>query len=100
MTGLNIDIVQIFQGVRELITEELLAGEHPVAESEIEDWSVGQDAKGILVELLIIHGGLSVHVMQQNLLHAVEGEEGEGCDGEQDGETHAVHHGDEGNVQD
>jgi hypothetical protein len=43
-------------------------------------------------------GGLYVHVVQQNLLHAVEGEEGEGCDGEQNGETHTVHHGDEDDV--
>jgi len=100
VAGLNIDIVQILPGVRELIAEELLAGEHPVSESEVEDGSVGQDAQGILVELLIIHGRLSVHVVQKDLLHAVEGEEGEGCNGEQDGETHAVHHGDEGNVQD
>jgi hypothetical protein len=43
--------------VRELISEELLAGKHPIAESEIKDWSIDQEAKGILVELLIIHGG-------------------------------------------
>ena len=57
-----------------IVGQKLLAGEHPVSKGQEEKRSPGEDGKGILVQLFVIHGRLTIAVVEHQLLNTVKDE--------------------------
>jgi len=82
------------------VVEDASVGEHPVAKEKVEDGSVLEDGDCVFCQFVVEGGGLLVEVGNEESFGRVEDGERDCGNEEEDGDTKAVEHADESDVED
>jgi len=83
-----------------VVSEQLATGQHPVSESKEQNWSVGHNAEHAVIQFVVVHGWLSIAVVDHEFFDDIEDKDFENGNWEEEWDTESIEESYENNIED